>query len=83
MLKIDDKDFKASNPVFGVHSLHDLMDKEKFQIGVSMVLTKLLNERIMNETINKNERYYEGMLRMMREEDKKIYMENKVNRSYG
>lgn len=35
----------------------------------------------MNETINKNERYYEGMLRMMREEDKKIYMENKVNRS--
>ena len=31
----------------------------------------------MNETINKNERYYEGMLRMMREEDKKIYMENK------
>jgi hypothetical protein len=28
-----------------------------------------------------NERYYEGMLRMMREEDKKDYMENKVNRS--
>ena len=28
-----------------------------------------------------NERYYEGMLRMMREEDKKQYMENKVNRS--
>ena len=27
------------------------------------------------------ERYYEGMLRMMREEDKKLYMENKVNRS--
>jgi len=27
------------------------------------------------------ERYYEGMLRMMREEDKKIYMESKVNRS--
>ena len=28
-----------------------------------------------------NERYYEGMLRMMREEDKKDYMANKVNRS--
>jgi hypothetical protein len=28
-----------------------------------------------------NERYYEGMLRMMREEDKKQYMENQVNRS--
>ena len=27
------------------------------------------------------ERYYEGMLRMMREEDKKVYMENKVQRS--
>lgn len=27
------------------------------------------------------ERYYEGMLRMMREEDKQNYMENKVNRS--
>ena len=27
------------------------------------------------------ERYYEGMMRMMREEDKKLYMENKVNRT--
>ena len=27
------------------------------------------------------ERYYEGMLRMMREEDKKVYMESKVQRS--
>jgi hypothetical protein len=27
------------------------------------------------------ERYYKGMLRMMREEDKQNYMENKVNRS--
>jgi hypothetical protein len=27
------------------------------------------------------ERYYEGMVRMMKEEDKKLYMENKVNRS--
>jgi len=34
----------------------------------------------MDDIIN-NERYYEGMMRMMREEDKKIYMENKVNRS--
>tara|TARA_B100002019_G_scaffold134476_1_gene115726 strand:- start:5742 stop:6260 length:519 start_codon:yes stop_codon:yes gene_type:complete len=30
MLKIDDKDFKASNPGVWCHSLHDLMDKEKF-----------------------------------------------------
>ena len=37
MLKIDDKDFKASNPGVMGPSLHDLMDKEKFQIGVSMV----------------------------------------------
>ena len=27
------------------------------------------------------ERYYEGIKRMMKEEDKKVYMENKVNRS--
>ena len=30
MLKIDDKDFKASNPGVWCHSLHDLMDREKF-----------------------------------------------------
>ena len=30
MIKIDDKDFKASNPGVWCHSLHDLMDREKF-----------------------------------------------------
>lgn len=30
MLKIDDKDFKASNPGVWSHSLHDLMDRNKF-----------------------------------------------------
>lgn len=30
MLKIDDKDFKASNPGVWCHSLHDLMDRSKF-----------------------------------------------------
>jgi hypothetical protein len=30
MLKIDDKDFRASNPGVWCHSLHDLMDREKF-----------------------------------------------------
>ena len=29
-LKIDDKDFNASNPGVWVHSLHDLMDRKKF-----------------------------------------------------
>ena len=30
MVKIDDKDFKASNPGVWCHSLHDLMDRNKF-----------------------------------------------------
>ena len=30
MLKIDDKDFKASNPGVWTHSLHDLKDRSKF-----------------------------------------------------
>ena len=30
MLKIDDKDFKATNPGVWCHSLHDLLDREKF-----------------------------------------------------
>lgn len=30
MLKIDDKDFKASNPGVWCHSLHGLMDRSKF-----------------------------------------------------
>jgi hypothetical protein len=30
MLKIDDKDFKATNPGVWSHSLHTLMDRSKF-----------------------------------------------------
>lgn len=30
MVKIDDKDFKATNPGVWAHSLHDLMDRSKF-----------------------------------------------------
>ena len=30
MLKIDDKDFKATNPGVWTHSLHDLKDRKKF-----------------------------------------------------
>ena len=30
IIKLDDKDFKASNPGVWCHSLHDLMDREKF-----------------------------------------------------
>ncbi len=30
MLKIDDKDFKATNPGVWSHSLHELMDRTKF-----------------------------------------------------
>ena len=30
MLKIDDKDFKATNPGVWSHSLHDLQDRKKF-----------------------------------------------------
>ena len=30
VVKIDDKDFKASNPGVWCHMLHDLMDREKF-----------------------------------------------------
>jgi len=30
MIKIDDKDFKATNPGIWTHSLHDLMDRSKF-----------------------------------------------------
>lgn len=30
MLKIDDKDFRATNPGVWCHSLHDLMDRSKF-----------------------------------------------------
>jgi len=30
MIKIDDKDFKATNPGVWCHNLHDLMDRDKF-----------------------------------------------------
>ena len=30
MIKIDDKDFKATNPGVWTHSLHDLKDRSKF-----------------------------------------------------
>jgi len=42
MLKIDDKDFKASNPGVWCHSLHDLMDREKFTDWSKYGLDKVL-----------------------------------------
>lgn len=42
MLKIDDKDFKASNPGVWCHSLHDLMDREKFTDWTEYGLDKIL-----------------------------------------
>lgn len=42
MLKIDDRDFKASNPGVWSHSLHDLMDREKFTSWDKYSLDKIL-----------------------------------------
>ena len=42
MLKIDDKDFKASNPGVWCHSLHDLMDREKFTDWTKYGLDKVI-----------------------------------------
>tara|TARA_B100000900_G_scaffold415754_1_gene447029 strand:+ start:2415 stop:2933 length:519 start_codon:yes stop_codon:yes gene_type:complete len=42
MLKIDDKDFKASNPGVWCHSLHDLMNREKFTDWTKYGLDKVL-----------------------------------------
>ena len=42
MLKIDDKDFKASNPGVWCHRLHDLMDSEKFTDWTKYSLDKPL-----------------------------------------
>ena len=42
MLKIDDKDFKATNPGVWCHSLHDLMDREKFTDWTKYGLDKVL-----------------------------------------
>ena len=42
MVKIDDKDFKASNPGVWCHSLHDLMDRNKFTDWSKYGLDKVL-----------------------------------------
>lgn len=42
MIKIDDKDFKASNPGVWCHSLHDLMDHNKFTDWNKYKLDKVL-----------------------------------------
>jgi len=55
MLKIDDKDFKATNPGVWCHSLHDLMDRKKFtdwsNYGSDEIieLTSIENGTIVNE----------------------------------
>lgn len=42
MLKIDDKGFKATNPGVWCHSLHDLMDREKFTDWAKYGLDKVI-----------------------------------------
>jgi hypothetical protein len=42
MLKIDDKDFKATNPGVWCHSLHDLMDRKKFTDWTKYGLDKVI-----------------------------------------
>ena len=42
MIKIDDKDFKATNPGVWCHRLHDLMDSEKFTDWTKYSLDKPL-----------------------------------------
>ena len=42
MVKIDDVDFKATNPGVWCHSLHDLMDREKFTDWTKYGLDKIL-----------------------------------------
>ncbi len=42
MLKIDDKDFKASNPGVWCHSLHDLMHRDKFTEWKDYGLDKII-----------------------------------------
>ena len=42
MIKLDDKDFKATNPGVWCHSLHDLMDREKFTDWTKYGLDKVL-----------------------------------------
>lgn len=43
MIKIDDKDFNATNPGVWCHSLHDLMDREKFTDWTKYGLDKILD----------------------------------------
>ena len=43
MLKIDDKDFRATNPGVWCHSLHNLMDREKFTDWDKYGLDKVLD----------------------------------------
>ena len=55
---------------------------KNLQIGQNMALTNRYCEYIMLEqTEEQNERYYDYMLRMNREEDRKVYMESSVKRS--
>ena len=55
---------------------------KNLQIGQSMALTNHYCECIMLEqTEEQNERYYDYMVRMSREEDRKVYMESSVKRS--
>jgi len=42
MIKLDDKDFKATNPGVWCHSLHDLMDRNKFTDWKKYGLDKIL-----------------------------------------
>jgi len=42
MVKIDDVDFKATNPGVWCHSLHDLMDREKFTDWAKYGLDKVI-----------------------------------------
>ena len=42
MIKLDDKDFKATNPGVWCHSLHDLMDRDKFTDWGKYSLDKII-----------------------------------------
>ena len=42
MIKLDDKDFKATNPGVWCHSLHDLMDRNKFTDWTKYGLDKVI-----------------------------------------
>jgi len=42
MIKLDDKDFNATNPGVWCHSLHDLMDRNKFTDWTKYGLDKVI-----------------------------------------